>query len=188
MKHSKIKIAEYLIFIGCIAAYLIFVSTKEIILNYPNYIKYSLLFCCFVFAVLLNFKSFKPILQEKKKKSLKWMFFLLQTVKCFMIAVFISALILIPFNYYNIHYAEKNKSEIFLCEIKGVLANVNQKSIYYSFNGEMQQYTRNRYIKHRDLLHQIQNNKEYTNYYFKIKVKKGLLDTYVMEDWDIIHK
>ena len=97
MKHSKIKIAEYLIFIGCIAAYLIFVSTKEIILNYPNYIKYSLLFCCFVFAVLLNFKSFKPILQEKKKKSLKWMFFLLQTVKCFMIAVFISALILIPF-------------------------------------------------------------------------------------------
>ena len=43
-------------------------------------------------------------------------------------------------------------------------------------------------IKHRDLLHQIQNNKEYENYYFKIKVKKGLLDTYVMEDWDIIHK
>ena len=148
------------------------------------YIYYWLFLIIFIISLLLTIRNSISEFKANKTKVDKLIFIVLRIVMLQVITVVLVGTILLPFNFYNIKYSKKKPSSTIRCEIIGSSRSFGRReSIYYKYHGAT-------YTIHgsTEIMSEIYINRRFGNYLFVAKIKKGLLDTYVINDWDIIRK
>jgi hypothetical protein len=182
-KNNKNKLVEILKFSTILILFWVYVKTKEETIGYPEYLFYFLFLIIFFFCLLIYSKrtilEFNTI-RDKIDQTIYIFFYILKNV---IVSVFLSGIFLIPFNLYNKSYSKKNQIEIIKCKITGLSDYSKNSSFYYEYKGK-------EYIiyAHRKIMSDIYINKNHRNYLFVAKVKKGFLNTYIIESWDIVRK
>jgi hypothetical protein len=95
---------------------------------------------------------------------------------------FVTGILLIPFNYYDIHAAEGNSSDIIYCPVTGLVADGRKNCVYYKFSGS----THILYgTPGSTLINEINAKGNYEEYRLRLTVKKALFGSYIIEEWDL---
>ncbi len=161
----------------------IYIVTEEKTIGYPNYLFNSLFWIILVVIVVRNLQITINDFKDLRDKIDKAIFTFLYIFKILIISFFLSGIVLIPFNLYNRYYSKRNAIELIKCEITGLSDYSKNSCFYYSYKGEVSII-----YAHRKIMSDIYINKSYQDYLFVAKARKGLLDTYLIESWDIVHK
>jgi hypothetical protein len=174
--YSKSKITVFSIFGICI--YYFYMYSADRIVNYPNFF----LLAIFAIVLLLFFAYDYRINNIKSNNNI----FLKETLIVRLItyvvgSYFLSGIIAIPLNFFIIDSAKNSKIEVVKCEITHVNLSARKNSIFYNFNGKI--FKINGYDP---LMYEVQNSSEL--YILVIRIRKGLLDSYLLESWDIVHR
>lgn len=180
---KKSKSREALKFAVVLILFWFYVVAKEKTIGYPDYL-FNLAFGIILLVLLvttsrITISEFKD-LRGKIDKVIYAFFYIVKTL---FISFFLSGIVLIPFNLYNRYYSKRNAIEIIKCEITGLSDYSRNSCFYYSYKGEVSII-----YAHRQIMSDIYINKSYQDYLFIAKVRKGLLDTYLIESWDFVHK
>lgn len=181
-KREKYNGATLLIVAGTLLGYFFYMKTKSVIMNYPNYLYYILFFIIAVLLFILHYSNFKIIVSKIKRCDL-YLYVALNLGKNFIIAWFLAGIMLIPFNYYNIHTAKENSIEIINCEIKGISTYSQHRNVFFVLNERT-----NVIYGFKPIMEEIKDNGKFNNYYFIAEFRKGLLGSYILESWDIQKK
>lgn len=179
---SKLTVIDWFKLIGFVLIYFFFIKSKDIIINYP----YWLLFTVFAIVLLsCTILQLKKILKEYSKieKKDKYLFLGINILKIAVIAYFVSGIILIPFNYYNIYNSKKHTSILEKCEITGISTYSKNRTIFYKFKGKI-----NVQYGYKPIMETIKENNKFEEYNFEAQVKEGFFGTYILDSWDIVQK
>lgn len=181
--NDKNKPLTVAILIVVLALYWFYLKTKQETMGYPSFL-FTILFCVLFLGLLIATlpKDISEI-KTNKDKTDKALFILFNVIKKTFIAFFVSGILLLPFNLYNKSFAKNNPIETIKCKITGLTDYSKNSSFYYEYKGK-------EYIiyAHRAIMSKIYIEKNQDEYWFVAKVRKGLLNSYVIEDWDIVHK
>lgn len=180
---DKNKPIEVLKFAIALVLFWIYLKTKQDTIGYPEFLFNSFFLIIFIGLVLATMQ--KTIFEFKniRDKIDRGIFIFFHIVKNLIISVFLSGIFLIPFNLFNRSYSEKKPTEMIKCEITGLSDYSKNSSFYYEYKGE-----ESIIYAHRQIMSDIYINKNHRDYLFVAEVRKGLLDTYLIESWDIVHK
>ena len=181
-KDEKYSSVTLILAAGLLLVYFFYMKTRDEIINYPTYINYILFFSIICSLFLFHFNKFKIEFLKLRGKDL-YLYITINLAKNLVVAWFLVGLVLIPFNYYNIHTAKGNSSEIIKCEIKGVSTYSKNRKVFFSLNGKT-----NVMYDFIPIMEDIKDNGKYKDYYFVTELRKGLLGSYILEGWDIQKK
>ena len=93
---------------------------------------------------------------------------------------FVTGILLIPFNYYDIHAAQDNPSEIVYCPVTGLVEDARKSCVYYEFSGSTHiVYGVSGSSK---LMREIYLKGNYKEYQLRLTMKKALFGSYFLED------
>jgi hypothetical protein len=175
--------SEIFILGGAVVAYLFFVKTLNVIINYPMIVGYLVGASVFIIIFVYKVSSFvaKTIRTGSLLRGAGEVF--LRVLRSAVCAWFVSGIILIPFNYYNIYVAQNNPAIIVHLPITGVVANAKSHKIYYEFNGKMGLLNGKD-----DLMNEIYDKGNYMDYSLVVIIHAALFDSYFIEDWYIQKK
>lgn len=173
----------YFIFSGCLILYFLFMKSMDKIINYPFVVLWGLSAIVFIFMSIYTFKRFVTKLKTIDNSTEKIGAIIIQILYFAIISWLITGILLIPFNYYNIYKARDTLPETKYLEIKGLVARPRNNKIFYEFNGKM-----NVLYGKINLMNEIYAKGNFKDYYLTITVHKGLLGSYLVEDWDIIRR
>ncbi len=95
-------------------------------------------------------------------------------------SIFITGILLIPFNYYDIYASQGNPDKAVICPIRGSSDSRRQYKIYYDFNGNLHTLSVTS-----SLMHQLYSKENYKNYQLILTVRKAFLGSYIIEDWQL---
>jgi len=181
--NSKNKSFIIVILIVILTLYWFYLKTKQETMGYPSFLFTILFWVLFLGLLIATLSRDVSEIKTNKDKTDKVLFILFNVIKKTVIAFFISGILLLPFNLYNKSFAKNNPIETIKCKITGLTDYSKNSSFYYEYKGE-------EYIiyAHRAIMSKIYIEKNQDEYWFVAKVRKGLLDSYVIEDWDIVHK
>lgn len=160
-----------------------YLKTKEVIIGYPEYLFDILILIIFIIFLLINSRKTISEFKKIRDKIDRGLFIIFDVLKSVIISVFLSGILLIPFNLFNRNYSRKSSIEIIKCEITGLSDYSKNSSFYYEYKGK-----ESIIYAHRKIMSDIYINKNHKDYLFVAEVRKGLLDTYLIENWDIVHK
>lgn len=164
---------------------LIFVYYKFI----SRYILNDNFFPCYIYAVvsliffIMLSKSFKELLLRKIDFKQKARAFL----EHFLGLIYITCIFIYTFLYFPVSFAcflsfnNENFTETFNCEITNVTASTRNNSIHFIFKGESY-----RVAEYSNKVAELAASKDFENYQLQIIVKEGWLNTYWLEDWEIV--
>jgi hypothetical protein len=181
---NKVKLSyfEWLVLAGVVLLFIFYIKSKGEIINYPDWLLYSCV--SIVSLVILFFRIKKAMNDQSKFKALdRILFWGLFICTVLVPSYFIGAIILIPFNYYNIEYARNNSTVSERCEITGVSLRSRPRCVFYKFHSRTNMV--NGYIP---IMQEVSDSKRYKDYEFVVDVRRGLLNSFVMDGWTITHK
>lgn len=100
----------------------------------------------------------------------------------FFIGYIVAMIFIIPINHYNINvFSLNHKVQIYNCELSGIARSRRTQGFYFNFMNEKH------FIKgFKPIFSEIENNMD--RYSVRVNVRKGLLNSYVIEDYKIIEK
>jgi len=181
---NKLGKLELFIFAFAVVIYFFYIKSLDKIINYPREVLYSTFFCSFSIILLIYFNK---ILSEFKNTSKDWLNNLLLISSYFIQIAIISwlftGILLIPFNYYNIHVAKEGKTINKSVEIKKLVARARNNCIFFKYDGRM-----NVVYGHKPIMNDIYNKQDTNKYYLVLDMNEGLLGSYVLNKWDILLK
>lgn len=162
------KKSRFLIIVALIFTILFYREYNQII-NYPML---TIIFLSGLIVVLQNI--IKTILKEKKLKWLKGLYF---------IPTFYISFLLIGniFNLINYKYSKQNDMEYELCDITNVGCMRRHNGLYFIFKGKQKYF---KYISSE--VDEMCETKEFDNYKMEIKCKQGMLDSWIIYDFNIL--
>jgi magnesium-transporting ATPase (P-type) len=181
-KATTLKPKELLLLLGALFVYFFFLKSKAMLLNYPSWLNFSFFFSILITACLVKRKYFLELPPENDKidKLIYWGF---SIIKVSIFSWFLTGVILIPFNYYIIHTAKDQHLEGVKCEVIGVSTLSRNTTISYKlYNVTNVTYGYN------PIMERMKAGANYKNYYFIAYTRKGLLNSYVLEKWEIQRK
>jgi hypothetical protein len=128
-------------------------------------------------------KSFKELLQEKMDFKQKARAFLEHFIGLiYIICIFIYTFFYFPVSFVCfLSFNNEKFTETFNCEITNVTASTRNNSIHFIFKGESY-----RVAEYSSKVAELAASKDFENYQLQIIVKEGWLNTYWLEDWEII--
>ncbi len=170
---------EWLLAFVVLFLYFFYVSSRDKIVNYPPYLATISLILTFLAIIIIEWKKLDAFINAIKNRFSIFDLALI-FVSRLILALFISGILLIPFNYYNISMAKKNHLEYVDCVVRGVPTFSKNRTIYYEFNGEL-----NTTFANKQISEEIRKSKNYDDYVFIAAIRKGLWGSYYLEDWDI---
>lgn len=182
IRKSKLTIIDWVKLIGFVLVYFFFIKSKDIIINYPYLLLFSVFAIVLVISTVVQLKKIRKEYTKIERED-HYLFLGIKILKIVVIAYFVSGIILIPFNYYTIYNSKKNISILEKCEITGISTYSKNRTIFYKFKGK-----ENALYGFKPIMETIKENNKFKEYYFVAKVKKGFLDTYILENWDIVQK
>lgn len=181
-KENSLSVKELVGVGGALIVYFFYAKSKDTIINYPNWLLYmTILIVCTVIS-LFTFKDEKAKYLNVDKRDR--MFFVgLALVRTIIIAYFISGILLIPFNYYTINSSKSNPLKFENCEIVKITTETQNRKVFYKFNGKT-------YIlyAYKPIMEELKNSEAYKEYFFVAGVRQSILNTYILENWDIERK
>jgi len=174
MSKKKFSFVELLLFAFGVLIFAFFVRTSKIIMNYP--LSYYIVIVSILTIIIFVYKNIN------RKISIDSFF---ELIGIAVISSMIGALLILPFNYYIINQAKENIIEKISSSIVAINHRQNLvKGFYYNYNQETKLYLDydNKEIKKMFL------NKNWSTYKVVFDVKKSILDTYLIIDYEIIEK
>jgi hypothetical protein len=168
---------------GLIFIFFFYMKSKDLILNYPTYLYYISFGFSFVLVGIINKWKWIQI-HIKGRSTLDFVSYLVNGILPHLIlAFFISRTLLIPFNYYNIHHSKSNPPKVVYCEIESLSARARHNNVFFRFNGEIEAIN-----GHKPIMNEIYKKQPVKDYALKLILRKGLIDSYIVSDWDIVIK
>lgn len=182
-KKNSLTVKEWIAVVGALFIYFFYAKSKDVILNYPNWLLYIMIILTSAIIAIFTFRDQKAkYLNEVEKKDRGW-FIAFGVVKLIVVAYFISGMLLIPFNYYTIHSSKEAPLTYEKCEIVKITTETQNRKIFYRFRGKV-----NILYAYKPIMEELKNNGEYKEYFFVAGVREGNLNTYILESWDIERK
>nr|WP_294931135.1 hypothetical protein [uncultured Flavobacterium sp.] len=181
-ENNRLTTGDWIKLIGFFLVYFFFLKSKDIIINYPYWLLIMVFSIVLVICISLQFRRIKEDFVTIEKKD-KFLFFGINILQIAVIAYFISGIILIPFNYYNIYNSKNNNLISEKCEITGISTYSKNRSIIYNFKGKS-----NVMNGFKPIMENIKDDGKFKNYYFVAEVRQGACNTYILESWDIVQK
>jgi hypothetical protein len=171
---------ELFIFGGALAVYLFYRRSLNRIINYPDSILYLLGGIIFVIIFLYSLPKLRNEMNSVDNLPGKVVAVAIRVLSAAIFSWFVTGILLIPFNYYDIHAAQGNSSEAIYCPVTGLTANAKDNSIIYEFGGSS-------HILYGSstLMNEIYSKGNYKEYQLRLTVKKALFGSYFLEDWDL---
>jgi len=180
--NNKLTIIDWIKLIGFVLVYFFFIKSKDVIINYPYWLLFTALAIVLVIVAIWQYRKIQKE-YSKTEKDDKPLFLVIIGLKIAVIAYFVSGIILIPFNYYTIYNSKESHVSSEKCEITGISTYSKNRTIFYKFKGKT-----NLVNGFKPIMEDIKDNGKFENYYFVAQVKKGICNTYILENWDIVHK
>lgn len=182
-KSKKLTPKEFLLCTVVVGLIFVFAYTTDRIINYPYYLWYYptiafsvIFFCIKLKANLVAAGNFKSLID-------KALFFIFRVLIYLGWSICLVAILLIPFNYYNINYADRNPSREYNCTIVGVDNKSRSPGINYIFRNKINLI--NTSIPELD---EMDTPEKYEQYYLVVTAKESLLGTYILKSWELRHK
>ena len=177
---NNLKGRDYLILAAAVAMFVWYMYTARRILNYPEVLHYAGIGLCFIIALLVDIRGALGRWTALKLWQEKVFAIVLTVAGWVLIAVLAGTAILIPFNYYDMYVAADSPRDTVYCPINGVVSRTRNHNVYFIFKGKM-----NMLNCQTSLTNEIAQKKNYDDYTFIATVRKGLMDSYVLDDWQI---
>jgi hypothetical protein len=155
-------------------------KSKSQILNYPNFIYYAPFFIFLATSLIMKYKSWSIQTLKLSLFKQRFIFVSLEILKFSVLIWFIIGVILIPFNYFNIHIAKKQPLETAYCEITGISTYSQNRTLFFLLKGRT-----NALYCYNKTMDEIKENARYKDYYFIAELRQGLLGSYILENWRI---
>ncbi|QGK73060.1 hypothetical protein [Flavobacterium sp. SLB02] len=181
-ENNKLTTVDWIKLLGFLLVYFFFIKSKDVIINYPYWLLFTAFAIVLVIVAILQYREMQKE-YSKTEKDDKPLFVVINGLKIAVIAYFVSGVILIPFNYYTIYNSKENALISEKCEITGISTYSKNRSVFYKFKGKT-----NVINGFKPIMENIKDNGKFKNYYFAAEVKKGICNTYILENWDIIQK
>ncbi len=175
---------KYLLIFGIIIVlFLIFLKTKQDTLNYPMNLYYLLIFCLSLIIIILKVKKYLSEIVLIKSYLDKFLFTGLNLFIVSTVSFFLAGIVLIPFNLFNIKFSKKNEIKIINCDLTGLTYKSGNSTIFYKYDNKT-------FVMHssKKIMPEIYIDKDFDNYQIVFSVKKALLNTYIINDFNIIRK
>lgn len=166
-----------LLFACLIILYFFYMKSKDSIINYPSWLYYGIFFIIVISVGVLCRNKFYSSSGEKKKTTVS---LLIGVAYVSIVSWLIAGVLLIPFNYYNLHIAKSNGLEHRDCIIKKVSAYSKNRTIFYELDGRT-----NAKYAYKPIMEEIMATGDYDEYVFVANVRKGLFSSYILVSWDI---
>jgi hypothetical protein len=174
---------ELFLYGGALAVYLFYQRSLNTIINYPNIILCVPVGIIFVIIFLYRLPRLRKEINAAGSVFGKIIAVSVRVLSAAIFSWFITGILLIPFNYYDIHAAQRNYSETFYCPITGLIADARKNCVYYEFSGSS--HIVYGYSK---LLNEIYLKGNYREYQLGLTVKKALFGSYSLEDWWLVKR
>ncbi len=179
-KSTNLSRKELFIFGGALAIYIFFRKSLNSIINYPNILLYVASGIMFVIIFLYGLPKLRNEMNSVDNLPGKVVAVSIRILSAAIFSWFVTGILLIPFNYYDIHAAQGNSSEAIYCPVTGLTANAKDNSIIYEFGGSSHiLYGSSK------LMNEIYSKGNYKEYQLRLTVKKALFGSYFLEDWDL---
>jgi hypothetical protein len=178
----KLSFIEWLALAFMLFLFVFYMKSKAQIINYPDWLLYSSVGITFLFILVYRIRT--AIKRQLKFNTLVrvffWGFFICEVL---IPSYLIGAILLIPFNYYNIDYAHKNSIITERCEITGIPLRSKTRCVFYKFH--LRTNMVNGYIP---IMQEVSDSKRYEDYEFVVDARPGLFNSFVLDSWTIAHK
>jgi drug/metabolite transporter (DMT)-like permease len=181
-KEEKFGLKDFAFFGMVLLLYFFYIKTKDEIVNYPTWLTYTAFLITVTVVIFAHLKKFKKEFILQKGTDLYFSIALI-LAKIIIISLFLAGIILIPFNYYNIYKAKEKPLEVAKCEIKGVSTYSKNRKIFFVLYGRT-----NVMYGFTPIMEDIKANGKFKDYYFVAEIRKGFLNSYILENWSIERK
>lgn len=178
---TKFTTKELLPYAAALAAYLIFVKTSNSIVNYPDLIAFLLYGVGFAIILTYQLLQLRKIIKSTDKPVERIIAAGLRVLIAAVFSIFVTGILLIPFNYYDIYASQGNPSKTVYCPLEGVVSH-GHHTIYYDFDGSLHALS-----TVPRLLNEISSKGNYKEYELILTIRKAFLGSYIIEDWQL-HK
>ena len=190
-KSSKLFAIRDYVLIGLIALAIFFYKdVRPEVINYPAMLIPCAAIVIAAVVVIWRFKKF----ESKYIAMLKTADRLFYAGVCIVVLVIgswtMASMVLIPFNYYNIHIAQRNKADTVLCNIENAIPgkigeDATPNRIDYDFQGKINTIET---AYDTPLIANMHELNIYSQFELKLTVHKALLGSYWLQDWKIQRK
>jgi hypothetical protein len=178
---TNFTVKELLPYGAALAVYLIYLNTNNSIVKYPDLIAWLVYGVAFAITLAYQLILFRKIAKSIDKLVEKIIAVALRVLIAAVFSIFITGILLIPFNYYDIYASRGNPSETVICPLRGVVSSRNH-SIYYDFGGSLHALTT---TPGNSLMNEIYSKGNYKEYQLLLTVRKAFLGSYIIEDWQL---
>lgn len=168
---------------GGLIIYFLYMRTSNQIINSPKWLFYSCATLVFTVTIIFGFRVIKSNYFLLKQHRDKYIYILMIFFQKIILTWFLTGIVIVPFNYYNIYISQKSPLEIVYCDIEGLVSRARNSKIYYVFNDK--QYV---LYGHNKLMDEIYEKKNYKDYKLTIKLRRGLFNSYTLDDWEILNR
>ncbi|MBP6730709.1 MAG: hypothetical protein KA149_01545 [Chitinophagales bacterium] len=178
MNHIKQnKRSKIVWLVAILIPYFFYMKTSDHILNYPRYLYYFLFLFLSVTFFIFNLKETRKGWTSNTGK----LTIIVESVGKFIVLPwFIVGILLLPLNYYIIYSADRSNSVTLDCEITGVSIYNKNRTIFFILENRV-----NSIYGYAPIMEKIETSQNYKNHKLVIDVKKSVLNTYVMNGWEI---
>jgi hypothetical protein len=189
--HETIGIREYII-LGILAIAIVFAKDfNQDIINYPHYLIYTTGTAIGLLIIVLRFRKFETTYMAMPKSGERLFYTGFNLFLAALGSWVAASMLLLPFNYYNIHIAQYSKADTIKCNIDSAV--IGQKvnndalpnTIYYHFQGKPNSIKNTRETALVANMHALNITGLYQ---LQLVVHKALLDSYLLSDWKIESK
>jgi len=190
-KSSKLFAIRDYVLIGLIAlAILFYKDVRTEVINYPAILIPCAAIVIAAIVVIWRFKKFEAKYVAMMKTADRLFYAGVCIVGVVIGSWTMASMMLIPFNYYNIHVAQSNKADTVLCNIENTMpgkigedATLNR--IDYDFEGKVNTIET---AYDTPLIANIHALNIYSQFELKLTVHKALLGSYWLHDWKLQRK
>lgn len=167
-KILKSKWIYFLLLIGIV----LYLRENQLILNSPKYIFWVLFSISFIILFVLEIRD-----KIKIKKNILDYFFVIITVSFF--SIYMALILKIPINEYIIY---KNQNEILVkkCKISNYISGRSDRLLFY-FDDKV-------YSVGFQNSNHLERKKIMANFLLRVEYKKSILNTYVVQEYELIKK
>jgi hypothetical protein len=160
-------------------------------INYPDYIVYYAAAAIVIVVILIRFRKFEEKYISLKRFGDRLFYAAVCLVVTVIGALTLAYMVLIPFNYYNVHVAKQNTADTVHCNIDSAVIGlhtgneVKPNTIYYHFQNRPNSIENTSQTKLIATMHALHAESMYN---LKLTVHKALLGSYWLQDWKMESK
>lgn len=167
-----------------VALYFLYLKSSDAIINYPAEIKYSVFGGCLVLAVLYQASRKTPRVGCRHWDLfgvLAWLFD--EALPVVIASWLLTGILLIPFNYYNLHVGSTNSSFTEVVRMEGLASTRRRKAdtLYFRYKGRM-----NVIYGETPELTAIARAQTVKNYRLVLTLSQGVAGSYILSNWEVV--